>query len=201
MFTGLVETIGIVNKIEILDSQKVIEFHCPIFNNSIKADDSIATNGVCLTVTKVLENGYIAEVIETTLQKTTLGELKEGDLVNLERALSFGDRLGGHLVQGHVNTTARVLQFDEIDRNWNLWLEIPTELSRYFVQEGSITIHGVSLTIAKLEKERLMVSLIPHTMNKTVLKSLRPGDRVNIEVDMIAKYLDQLAEPYLKERK
>ncbi|RMG66624.1 MAG: riboflavin synthase [Calditrichaeota bacterium] len=158
----------------------------------LKVGDSIAVNGVCLTVVKQRGDGFEAEAVGETLEKTNLGDLQEGDPVNLERPLRVGDRLGGHFVQGHVNGTAVFRTWTRRGENFLLEVELPEALSRYVILEGSIALDGISLTVARLNGNRVGINIIPHTASATNLKYRQPGDRVNVEVDLIAKYVERL---------
>ena len=155
-------------------------------------DDSVAVNGICLTVTKI-ENGFFyCEAVGATLTKTTLQNYSVGEEVNLERAVRLSDRLGGHLVQGHVNGIGTIKQVTKLGDNYFVEISVPYELTKYLVKEGSVAVDGISLTIAKLEEATVGLSIIPHTWNNTVIKNRKPGNKVNIETDVIAKYVEKL---------
>jgi riboflavin synthase len=191
MFTGLIQDIGHIKSI--VKNASGVEF--TIVTNladQIKVDDSIATNGVCLTATKVTTNSFTCQAVPVTLSKSSLGELKVNDPVNLELALRYADRLGGHMVQGHVSGVGEVKSIQVQGETWKFELTYPQELARYMILEGSIAIEGVSLTIAAINQKSLTIALIPHTLNKTILGKKNVGDRVNIEVDMVAKYVEKL---------
>lgn len=192
MFTGIVEEIGEVVSLKrgarsftlTVKAQKVLE--------GTEVGDSIATNGVCLTVTHLCEGLFEADVMPETVERTALGRLKAGDGVNLERALTLSTRLGGHLVAGHVDATGRLVDRREDDTALWLTFEAPQSVLRYVVEKGSIAIDGVSLTVARLTERTFSVSLIPHTQGATTLHSRRPGEEVNLESDMIVKYVEKL---------
>lgn len=157
--------------------------------------DSIATNGVCLTVTSMTPTGFTADVMPETVRCTSLASLKPGSEVNLERALTLQSRLGGHIVQGHVDGTATICRRTKDDNAVWLWIECPPTLMRYIIEKGSVTIQGVSLTVAKVEGMTFAVSLIPHTQGATTLHNAKVGDMVNIENDVVAKYVEKMLTP------
>ena len=162
-----------------------------------KVGDSIAVSGVCLTVTQLDSRVFDADVTTETLARTTLGGLRAGDAVNLEWPLAAGDRLGGHIVQGHVDGAGRVAARDEQGASLRLEIEAPAPLARYIVEKGSIAVDGVSLTVAAVNGDRFTVCLIPHTRAVTTLETLAPGARVNLEVDIMAKYVERLLAAYV----
>lgn len=207
MFTGLIKDIGRVSLITKNEEGLVFEIETNLASG-IAIDDSVAVNGVCLTATAVDEKKFRMQAVHLTLEKTNLGSLCVGSRVNLELALKYSDRLGGHLVQGHVNAVAKVSEISHRGDNYHIWYEIPQDLLGYIVKEGSIALDGISLTVADLVESKLMVTIIPHTWNETQIQHLAVGSLVNIEVDsnavMIAKYvethLDRLFANYLKEK-
>jgi riboflavin synthase len=153
-------------------------------------------NGVCLTAVSLTRDSFRADLAPETLSRSNLGDLQAGSLVNLERPLSLGARLSGHMVQGHVDGTAEFLSLDELgDGNWWLKLRVAPGLERYMIHKGSVALDGVSLTIASLDARELGVAIIPHTYEQTAMRAYRPGARVNVEVDMIAKYVEKLVRP------
>lgn len=190
MFTGLVKDIGTVVSITPNAEGKEFIIKAPKLCNEINIDDSVATNGVCLTATKIKDNTFTVQAVHVTLEKTSIGHLRPGDLVNLELALRPIDRLGGHFVQGHVNGTGKITKITSHGKNYDLTLSAPKDLFKYMILEGSIALEGISLTIAKLTSNELSVSIIPHTWENTVLHKKKVGDIINIEVDMMAKYLE-----------
>lgn len=199
MFTGLIQSVGRITHLTTRPDGTRLQVHCPDLAGKIAVDDSIATNGVCLTAESVDAEGFSAFVMPVTLQKTALGDLRENAPVNLELALRFGDRLGGHLVQGHVNGVGRIRDITERGDSWWISVDVPAALRRYLILEGSIAIDGISLTIAALDAEGLSVSIIPHTLNHTNLRARRIGDAVNVEADVLAKTIEGLlrADPAL----
>jgi len=161
--------------------------------SSYSVGDSIAVNGVCLTAVELRDDGFDADVSRETLSVTTLGTLATGSPVNLEPALALGERLGGHLVSGHVDGLGTVTERRQDGRAWRFGFEVPAELSRYVARKGSVAIDGVSLTINEVSGNRFGVSIIPHTLDETIFGHYRVGTRVNVEVDMMARYLERLA--------
>lgn len=190
MFTGLIKEIGIIKSIKPNSSGKEFIIQAPQLMQEIAIDDSIATNGVCLTATELLGDAFKIQAVHVTLEKSNLGKLKEGDKVNLELALRPMDRLGGHFVQGHVNGIGRFTKILQRGDNWEMSLEAPKDLFKYMINEGSIAIDGISLTLAQVTEREITVSIIPHTYENTILHTKKIGDSVNIEVDMMAKYLE-----------
>ena len=188
MFTGIIEEVGTVAQ-----AGSRLQIGCRTVLSDTRPGSSIAVNGVCLTAVAVAPDSFSADLSPETLARTSLGELTPGSLVNLERPLAVGDRLGGHIVQGHVDGTAEVASLDALPGgNWDLRVRVPAELDRYMIYKGSIAIDGVSLTIASLEDGVVSVAIIPHTYENTAIRAYEPGTRVNIEVDLIAKYVEKL---------
>ncbi|MGD9487760.1 MAG: riboflavin synthase [Calditrichaceae bacterium] len=192
MFTGIIEEIGKITGIEPIAGGKRVKISAKSIMNDVKIDDSVAVNGVCLTVTACDTESFRVDAVGDTLKKTTFSKLRQGTLVNLERAVRLMDRLGGHLVQGHVNGVATITQINKLGENYFLEVDVPKELTKYLISEGSIAIDGISLTIARLNDSRVGVSVIPHTWSNTHLKFRDIGDQVNIETDVIAKYVENL---------
>lgn len=192
MFTGIIEEIGRVRALRRGARSFTLEIGARKVLEGTQVGDSIATNGVCLTVTRMDEGGFAADVMPETVERTALKRLQPGSPVNLERALTLNSRLGGHLVAGHVDATGRIASRREDDTA--LWLEIEAEpaVLRYVVEKGSIAIDGVSLTVARVGERSFSVSLIPHTQGVTTLHERRVGDRVNLENDMLVKYVEKL---------
>ena len=191
MFTGLVEATGKITEIEAQGPGMRIVVNAGDLANGVEIGDSIANNGCCLTVIEA--NGpYLAfEAGPETLSKTSLGGKQVGDSVNLERSLQVGDRLGGHLVTGHVDARG-ILDERTDDEEWStFWFQVPETLIRQMAPKGSITVEGVSLTLVDVEADRFCVALIPHTLEVTTLGGLQPGDTVNLETDLLAKYVEQ----------
>ena len=193
MFTGLVKEIGVVKTVSSNREGKQITISSSELVKEVAIDDSVAVNGACQTVIKYDASSFTVQAVHTTLEKTTLGDLKPGNEVNLELALRLSDRLGGHLVQGHVNGQANVYKLNSIGDNYLMSLILKDSLMKYVVKEGSITVNGVSLTVSNVENGGIVtVSIIPHTWFNTNLSKMLIGDKVNIEVDIIAKYVENL---------
>jgi riboflavin synthase len=186
MFTGIVEEVGTV----VAASPSRLEVAADL--EELSLGESIAVNGVCLTVAGGGDRAFVANISEETARRTSLGDLSSGQPVNLERAMSSGGRFGGHIVQGHVDGVGKVKQVEELAGSVEMSFDLPAELERYLVVKGSVTVEGVSLTVANLGKGEFSVSLIPHTLASTTLGSRKPGDRVNLEVDVLAKYVERL---------
>lgn len=191
MFTGIIEEIGRIKGVVRGSKSVRLDIAAKKVMEGTQVGDSIATNGVCLTVTALTGTGFTADVMPESVQRTSLGQLRAGSEVNLERALTLQTRLGGHIVSGHVDGTGTVIR-READENavW-IWVECPPALMRYIVEKGSVTLQGVSLTIAKMTPTSFAVSLIPHTQGATTLHSVCVGDVLNIENDVIAKYVEK----------
>ncbi len=193
MFTGLVEDVGTVARVEPRDGTCRVEVRpaaLPV--EELAVGDSIAVDGVCLTVTERGSGAFSVTAVEETLRRTTLGDLAAGHAVHLERALRLGDRLGGHLVQGHVDGVGTLADRRAAGDNLELGFRAPPALLRYVVEKGSIAVDGVSLTVARVDDNSFAVALIPHTVAVTALARKEVGGRVNLEVDMIAKYVERL---------
>ena len=190
MFTGLIQEVGTIVSVTQNAEGKEFLIRAPELISEIKIDDSVATNGVCLTATKIEGDAFRVQAIHVTLEKTSLGHLKVGSKVNLELSLRPMDRLGGHMVQGHVNALGKIKKIEKTGNNWEIEVSIPTDLRKYMISEGSIALDGISLTIARLTDSSLTVAIIPHTLEKTSLSSKKVGDVLNIEVDMVAKYIE-----------
>ena len=194
MFTGLVETVGRVERTIGRQGNRVFTIQTD-FAAELKLGDSVAVNGCCLTVTKALKQSFEVEAVASTLEATTLGRLKTGDVVNLERALRAGDRLGGHFVQGHVDEVGKVRRIERHAGYWTLGVETDRHNSRLLVEKGSVCVDGVSLTIASMRPGEFAVNIIPHTWENTNLKQLRPGDMVNVEYDIVVKAVQGATRP------
>ncbi|HEU4346533.1 MAG TPA: riboflavin synthase [Actinoplanes sp.] len=193
MFTGIVEELGEVAYLtDAGGDSAVIAVRGPVVTADARHGDSIAVNGVCLTVIDNIDGVFTADLMGETLRRSSLGVLRRGSPVNLERAATVGSRLGGHLVQGHVDGVARIIARDPAD-DWEVVrFTLPPELSRYVVEKGSITVDGVSLTVMAVDDESFSVGLIPTTLKLTVLGTKTAGDPVNLEVDIIAKYVEKM---------
>ncbi|KND26689.1 riboflavin synthase [Streptomyces acidiscabies] len=192
MFTGIVEELGEVTAVETLDDASRFRLRGPVVTDGAKHGDSIAVNGVCLTVVEHEGDEFTADVMAETLDRSSLGALTVGSRVNLERPMALGARLGGHIVQGHVDGTGQVLARTPSE-NWEIVkVSLPAELSRYVVEKGSITVDGISLTVVEAASDYFTVSLIPTTLDLTTLGRKQPGEPVNLEVDVVAKYVERL---------
>jgi riboflavin synthase len=196
MFTGLVESLGKVSSIEIATDSAVINFDSVPFADQLNIGDSVSVNGTCLTVTKLDNDSFAVDVMTQTLKLTSLQNLKQGDLVNLERAALVSSRLGGHIVQGHIDGTGSIAKLAPGEKWLQMDIQFPSELLKYVVPQGSICIDGVSLTVGSVSDElnQITVWLIPETLAKTNLSVKKPGDLVNIEVDVLAKYVERLTK-------
>ena len=194
MFTGIVQALGTITKIVNGPDSAQLTIDSPGFFSDIKLGDSIAVNGCCLTAVTNNADQFSVDVMKQTLALTNIGNLKEGDLVNLEKAMLVTDRLGGHIVQGHVDSLATLAQINEGADWYELIFEVPAAYLKYMQPQGSITLNGVSLTIAKLDdkKRQLSVWLIPETLKRTNLSKLKVGQQVNLEVDVLAKYVERI---------
>lgn len=192
MFTGIIEELGRITVIEPVSGGMRLFIEAAVVIEDLKIGDSIAVNGVCLTAVKLQNREFAVEAVGETLEKTSLNKLRVSERVNLERSMPGNGRFGGHFVQGHVNTTGSITQWYSRGENWFLEVEIPRDLLRYIIPEGSITIEGISLTVAALRDNRVGVNIIPHTAKVTNLQFKHAGDPVNIEVDMIARYIENL---------
>lgn len=194
MFTGIVEELGTLTaRTDGEDAESsVIEVHAPTVAADARHGDSIAVDGVCLTVTTRTADGFTADVMAETLARSTLGRLRPGDAVNLERAMRADARFGGHIVQGHVDATTTVLSREPGERWEVVTFALPPQLRRYVVLKGSVALDGVSLTVSDRTDDTFSVSLIPTTLELTTLGARRPGDEVNVEVDVLAKYVESM---------
>ena len=192
MFTGIIEEVGHVKSLHRGAKSFTLEVEAEKVLEGTLVGDSIATNGVCLTVTSLTGHGFTADVMPETVSRTALGELVSGSPVNLERALSLQTRLGGHIVSGHIDGTGRISDRRQDDTALWLTIECDSKLLRYIIEKGSVTLQGVSLTVARVDERSFAISLIPHTQAATTLHQAKVGDLVNIENDIIAKYVEKL---------
>lgn len=197
MFSGIIEEIGQIEKIEIIKGGKKLYISAQKIFDDLNIGDSLSVNGVCLTVTSINKNYFTADAVGETLNKTTLSNINQKTYVNLERAIKYNERIGGHLIQGHVNAKGQIVNFEKLGENYLLEIEIPEYLMKYIIKEGSIAIDGISLTIADLEYNKVRISIIPHTYENTILKYKKKNDLVNIEIDLIAKYIENFINNYL----
>ena len=193
MFTGIVEELGTVESLERRGKGARLAVRCRTVLEDLVLGGSILVNGVCLTAVTPLPASFAADLAPETLKRSNLGELRAGSRVNLERPLSPSGRLSGHIVQGHVDGTGEFVSLEALgDENWWLRIGVPRELERFLVEKGSVAIDGVSLTVAEIEGSVLAVSVIPHTFRNTTLGGYRAGSHVNLECDILAKYVDRL---------
>ncbi|MFF4421921.1 riboflavin synthase [Streptomyces sp. NPDC001549] len=192
MFTGIVEELGEVTAVEQLEEASRFRLRGPLVTEGAKHGDSIAVNGVCLTVVETADGEFTADVMQETLNRSSLGALTQGSRVNLERPMALGGRLGGHLVQGHVDGTGEIISRTPSEHWEIVKVALPANLSRYVVEKGSITVDGVSLTVVEAAADWFTISLIPTTLALTTLGIKQSGDPVNLEVDVLAKYVERL---------
>src|SRR5216683_1343236 len=192
MFTGIIEELGRVRAVEKRGEDARIVIEARTVNRDSCDGDSISVNGVCLTALDIQPDSFAADVSKETLFRSTLGNLKEGSPVNLERAVTPTTRLGGHIVQGHVDARGRFLGAENHGESWTFRFAYPKEVARYLVFKGSVAVEGISLTIANLTDDYFEIAVIPKTFEVTSFSSLKPGDEVNLEVDIIAKYVERI---------
>ncbi len=193
MFTGLVEEVGTVASIVEKGGNHRITIHAPLSAKELKEGNSVAVSGVCLTALDIKKETFCADLARETWTRTSFSRITEGAQINLELPLKVDARMGGHIVQGHVDGTGRLAGLEPIPNADDFWLliDIPEDLEKYVVFKGSIAVEGISLTVADLQGLRLTIAIIPHTIKMTNLKSLKPGDPVNLETDIVAKYLEK----------
>jgi riboflavin synthase len=190
MFTGIVEEVAEVVEVQTQGTNRDLLLRARM-TPELKVDQSVSHNGVCLTVVRIAGDTYTVTAVEETLQRSNLGALKPGDVVNLERSLRIGDRLDGHLVQGHVDTVVQCIGMYDRDGSWTFVFTLPDE-AQLLVPKGSICLNGVSLTIAALDAQSFSVAIIPYTFAHTTFHRLKPGDRVNVEYDVLGKYVQRM---------
>ena len=193
MFTGIVETLGIISDIK-KDQENI---HLTIqtnITNELKIDQSVAHNGVCLTVVNLFDDKHVVTAIKETIDKTTLGSWQIGDKVNIERAMKLGDRLDGHIVQGHVDQTAICTNIEDKEGSWEYTFEYDTALNNITIEKGSITINGTSLTVVNSKKDSFSVAIIPYTYENTIFHTFEIGTKVNLEFDVVGKYIARMYE-------
>lgn len=196
MFTGIIEELGIISNFSSTEKGAQAIIQAPNILGDAKIGDSIAVNGVCLTVVEKTAQSFRADLSAETLQRTSLKQIKVGSKVNLERPLMPSARFGGHIVQGHVDGTGEFNEAKAIGDGWNVKIKFPPDLGKYIVEKGSITVDGISLTVAVLGSDWFELAIIPHTWKVTNLSTLKKGDAVNLEVDIIAKYVERLLQPH-----
>lgn len=194
MFTGIIEELGTVASLEANGEGARIRFNASVVTSESKDGDSIAVNGVCVTAVDASIDGFSADLSKETLDRSTLGTLQIGSKVNLERALLPMTRLGGHIVQGHVDGRGTFLSAEKQGEFYTLRIGFPEELSRYFIYKGSVAVEGISLTIASLTGSQFEIAIVPKTWQLTNLSTLQPGDEVNLEVDLVAKYIERMLD-------
>ena len=192
MFTGIIEKLGSVRSIEERGENARLVIEARVVTEGTNHGDSIAVNGVCLTALDIHDDSFAADVSRETLQRSTLGSLKPGARVNLERAVTPQTRLGGHMVQGHVDARGTFVSVDDHGESWTVRFAFPPVIARYLVFKGSVAVEGISLTVANLADDYFEVAIIPKTWEVTNLSHLKPGDGVNLEVDVIGKYVERL---------
>jgi len=197
MFTGLIEATGIITRMERAGTGARLEVYAPEFGRDMAIGDSIAVDGSCLTVVKFIRGAFLADVSEETLRRTTLGDLSQGAKVNLERALRLSDRMGGHMVSGHVDGVGELVMRTPAGNSTVYQFRVPRELLEYVVPKGSIAVDGISLTVAQTKGDLVAVAVVPHTEQATTLGEKPIGGHVNVEVDMMAKYVRQFVALYV----
>ena len=193
MFTGIIESLGTIHSIDIQGTNRTFWIGSPL-SQQLSIDQSLSHNGVCLTVEEVKDNLHRVTAIEETLKKTNLGDWKPGDLVNLERCLVMNGRLDGHIVQGHVDATAVCLERRDLEGSWEFRFEFPKKFSHLVIEKGSISLNGTSLTIFNVKKSKFDIAVIPYTYDHTNIQSVTPGTRVNLEFDLIGKYVSRFLQ-------
>lgn len=193
MFTGIIETLGIIKEIEKDQENLHLTIQSEI-TNELKIDQSVAHNGICLTVVKINQNEYTVTAIKETIDKTSLGTWKPGDIVNIERAMKLGDRLDGHIVQGHVDQTGTCTNIKEANGSWVYTFEYDASLNNITIEKGSITVNGTSLTVVNSKENTFSVAIIPYTFEHTNFNTFKIGSIINLEFDVIGKYVSRLNE-------
>lgn len=194
MFTGIIEEIGSVHSISKLGDGLEFVFHAKKIVKELQIDNSICVNGVCLTIVKKTKNSFTVQAVKETLSKTNLGLLKMGSLVNLERSVRLHDRLGGHLVQGHVDSTGCITKINVLESSWMFTISFPKKYRKNIIPVGSIAVDGTSLTVARLNRQHLTIAIIPYTFENTVCNQYKLGTIVNLEFDIIGKYIESIVK-------
>lgn len=193
MFTGIIESVGHIESMSRKgDDMRVTLNVGKLDMSDVQLGDSIATNGVCLTVVEYNQHTYVADVSMETIKRTGFAAYKAGDSVNLEKALMASSRLGGHIVSGHVDGVGEIKEIIDYGQTWEVWVQAPDDLARYIAQKGSITVDGVSLTVNDIDGAAFKLTLVPHTLKETIIQHYKAGTKVNLEVDVIARYLERL---------
>jgi riboflavin synthase len=195
VFTGIVGGTGRVHSIKRRGEAASFVFDGGRIGKKLKIGESVAVNGTCLTVVEKRRSHFGVHVVEETMRKTNLGLLAAGDRVNLELPLRASDRLGGHIVLGHIDGIGRIISIKTLKKSWMFWLKIPAKFRKYLVPTGSVAIDGVSLTVARLKESMIGIAIIPHTMKKTIFGRRKVGDAVNLEFDVLGKYVERLLQP------
>lgn len=192
MFTGIVREVGLVVEADEVGGGRALRVRAPTTAASTRVGDSIAIDGCCLTATEVADGTIRFQAVPETIARSTLGTLERNEQVNVEPAIRAGEELGGHYVQGHVDAVGRILSVEAEGQGFRVVVEVPEAVLRYCVEKGSVTVDGVSLTVAELVDDGFAVALVPHTLEATTLSALRPGQAVNLEADVLAKYVERL---------
>ncbi len=193
MFTGIIEALGKISRIEKRSGDVRLNIASTGLDMSdVRLGDSIAVNGICLTVVDFSNEHFCADVSTETLSLTSLAKCKQGDKVNLEKAMLATNRFGGHIVSGHVDGLAEVVSISPSARAINIWLKVPNDLARYIAHKGSVTVDGISLTVNEVQQQQLRLTIIPHTAEQTTIGAWSPGQKINLEVDVIARYVERL---------
>ena len=190
MFTGIIEEIGIIRKLNRNNDVIDLKIDCKNIIHDLKTGESVSVSGICLTVTKIIENSFTVQIVPETINRTNAKYWVENTLVNLERSLQLSDRINGHIVQGHVDETFKVKEVSVIKDSWVVSFILNKKFQKFIIYKGSISINGVSLTISSVNKDFFSVSLIPETLKRTNLVNLKPNDLVNVEIDIFAKYIE-----------
>jgi riboflavin synthase len=201
MFTGIIEELGTIQTLTNARDGARIVVNAPSILSDAKIGDSIAVNGVCLTVVQMTAASFVADVSAETLRRTSLKQMRVGSKINLERPMTPNARFGGHIVQGHVDAMGEFASAKQEGDGWNVRVKFPPELGKYIVEKGSITVDGISLTVAALGEDWFEIAVIPHTWKMTNLATLKRGEAVNLEVDIIAKYVERMLQPHLTKTK
>jgi riboflavin synthase len=192
MFTGIITEVGVIDNINKSGGGTVLKIRASQSAKELKINDSVSINGACQTVVRKSNDSFEVVAVEETLKKTTLGSLRKGEKINLELAMRLNDRLGGHLVLGHVDCVGKITKIKKLSSSWLVSVKVPTSFRKYIIPVGSITIDGVSLTVADQQKDSFVVSIIPHTFENTIFKNKSVNDSVNLEFDLIGKYVESL---------
>ena len=201
MFTGIIRSIGTLAARTLGGQDGRLTIRCPEIVSQVELGSSICTSGVCLTATKITSEGFEADLSGETLGRTTLGKLPIGGKVNIEPSLRVGDEVGGHFVSGHVDAVTKILALERQGDSWDLSLELPDSITRLVAEKGSVAIDGISLTVARLEAARFSVAVVPFTYENTTLSGRRPGDEINLEADMLARYVERMLSPVPAKKK